>query len=224
MVVDHIEHHSDAPRVGRIDERFQIVWRAVGALRRVQQYTVVSPTPLARKVGNRHQLDDGHAQLNEMVQPGLNAGKRAFRAERTDMQLVDNCFVPGSAGPVVVSPLEFGWINDLARSMDILGIQAGRRIGDFVFTVDPVAVQRTGTRLVTDHFVEARIVPDHRQDLRHAAAVIQGELDPAGTGRPQSESDLPIVRELGPEGHAVPSLCHRYEVSRNSARDRPCNG
>ncbi len=160
-----------------------------------------------------------------MIQPGLDAGKRAFRAERTDMQLVDDSFVPGPAGPVVVSPLEFGWINDLARSVDILGVQAGGRIGDFVFTVDPVAVQRTGTRFVTDHFIEARIVPGHAAGSSPRRGRHPGKSSTLrAPGAHNRNRTCPSSVNSAPKG----MLCRRFvtgmAVSRNSARDRPCNG
>src|SRR3569833_3706394 len=60
--------------------------------------------------------------------------------------------------------------------------------------------------------------------MRQTWAVIQRKVDAAGIGSPQAKTDLAVVCEFSPEGHAVPSLCHRYAVSRNSASDRPCNG
>jgi hypothetical protein len=56
---------------------FQLIGRAIGAIRRERQNAVVPPIALAGKVIDRHQLNCGDPKLRQSVEFARNAGKAA---------------------------------------------------------------------------------------------------------------------------------------------------
>ena len=72
MVVDHVQHDAEAQPVGRIDHRLQVVRGAVITVWRIGQGPVVAPVPRPGEVADRHQLDDGDAQVFQPRQLGTD--------------------------------------------------------------------------------------------------------------------------------------------------------
>ena len=105
MVVDHVEDDHQPEAVRGVDQRLQLVRRAVGAVRRVGQHAVIAPIVPAREIGDRHDLDRGDAEALQLRQVLLDAAEAAHGA---GVQFVDHGLVPGPALPVVVLPLVVG--------------------------------------------------------------------------------------------------------------------
>ena len=80
VVVDDVEHHHQPARMRRVDEGLQIVRRAVGLVRRVEQDAIIAPAAIARELRERHQLDRRDAGLGEVVEPLGRGGKASPRA------------------------------------------------------------------------------------------------------------------------------------------------
>ena len=57
MVVHDVEEHRDPEAMRGVNERLQLLGRAVGAVRRIGQHAVIAPVVAAGKVCDRHQLD-----------------------------------------------------------------------------------------------------------------------------------------------------------------------
>ncbi len=96
VVVDDVEEDHQAEAVRRIDQRLQIVGRAIGRVRREGQHAVVPPVALAGEIVDRHQLDRGDAELGQLRQHRGHAGEAA---EGAGMQLVEHGFRPAAAAP-----------------------------------------------------------------------------------------------------------------------------
>jgi len=106
VVVDHVEHDSQADGVGGVDELLERLGAAVGGLGRAEVDAVVAPTVPARELGHGHQLEHGHAQVGEALQVRDRAGERALGRERADVQLVDHGVVEARGAERVVGPPE----------------------------------------------------------------------------------------------------------------------
>src|SRR5689334_2006450 len=50
--------------------------------------------------------------------------ERALASERTDMQRIENAFMPGTTDPTDHLPLVSGRVDDLARSMNVLRLES----------------------------------------------------------------------------------------------------
>ena len=77
MIVDDVEKDHQAVTVRRVDQRLQIVGRAVAAFGREGQHAVVAPIARAGKFRDRHQLDRGDAEVGKPRQFAHDAGKAA---------------------------------------------------------------------------------------------------------------------------------------------------
>ena len=91
MIVDDVEEDHQTEIVRGIDQRLQIVGRAIGGVRRERQHAVIAPVAPAGKIIDRHQLDRGDAEGGQARQVARNA---AESAERPAMQLVEHRLRP----------------------------------------------------------------------------------------------------------------------------------
>ena len=106
--------------MGGIDQGLEVLRPSVGRIGREKVDAVVAPIATAREIGDRHQLDRGDAELDEIVQLVDGRAERAFGRERPDVQLVDDRLLPGAAAPRPVAPLVGARIDHLARAMHVL--------------------------------------------------------------------------------------------------------
>ena len=90
VVVDDVEQHAHAGRVGGIDQAGEPVGSAVGRLRGARVHAVVAPAPPAGELADRHELDRGDAELGQAREVGDHRGERALRRERADVELVEH--------------------------------------------------------------------------------------------------------------------------------------
>jgi hypothetical protein len=124
-----------------IDQRLQFFGPAVRRIGRERQHAVVAPVARAGERVDGHQLDRRHAERGQRRQPPLDVRVAAARA---DVQLVQHRFVPRPAAPCVVAPAVRGRIDDLARAVHVVRLEARRRVRHREAVVEHVAVQRTG--------------------------------------------------------------------------------
>src|SRR5665213_1300299 len=62
VVVDDVQQHAQPARVRGVDERLELIGRAVGVLRGEWEHAVVAPVARTARLRQRHQLDRGHAR------------------------------------------------------------------------------------------------------------------------------------------------------------------
>ena len=121
VVVHDVQQNRQAETVRRIHEAAQVVGRSVRARRREETDAVVPPIARPRKVGDRHQLDDRHAEVGEIRKLPGHAGERAGTRECTDVQLVDDGVAKRDAAPRLVRPRESPRVDDRRRPVDACG-------------------------------------------------------------------------------------------------------
>ena len=136
MVVDHIQEDHQSLLMCGLNQVLQIFGPSVTALRSIGQNAVVSPSPLARKIGDWHQLDGGYTEGDQIVEFLLHSFVCSRRREGTDVQFIENSFFPGLAGPFAVLPVEACGINYFTGTMHILRLEARSRIGNGQTVVD----------------------------------------------------------------------------------------
>jgi len=117
-----VEIDAKTATVSRRDEGFQLLRPAVSGLRRELQHTVIAPAAFAGKIGDRHELDGGDPQLDQVIELLFRAGEGSLRAEGPYVQLVNHRLVPGPPAPGVVVPFKGGRVDDLTGSMNVVGI------------------------------------------------------------------------------------------------------
>ena len=230
VVIDDVEEYHEIPFVRRLHQRLERMRGPVTAVRREGQHAIVSPVSRARKIPDGHELDGGHAELGQIVQSLAHAGKGAARREGADVKLVEHHFLPGTAEPVDVLPLEGAGVDHFARAVDVLRLIARARIGYQVLRVDAKAVATAGARRRLER-VPAVGLADHRQGRRRGGS-LETQLDTLGRGRPQAEAHASSgVVYLGSERqpvtppHAHPALGSRARNGAvSTASDRPCRG
>ena len=89
VVVDHVEDHGDAALVAGVDQRLEVVGRAVAVVRRELKHAVVAPAPRAGELRHRHQLNRRDAQFDQLIQKRDRGPIRSFRRVGADVQFVD---------------------------------------------------------------------------------------------------------------------------------------
>jgi hypothetical protein len=150
VVVDHVDEHHETERVRAIDKAFKIVGRPVGGIRRERQHTVVAPVPATGKIGQRQEFDRRHAEISQRLELARNRRIGALRSRGPDMQLVEDRLLPWASGPGPIRPLERRGIDDDARPVHVIRLEAGGRIRDGEISVDPKCITTAAARLRND--------------------------------------------------------------------------
>src|SRR5207302_5140734 len=81
MVVHDVQKNHQRTRMRRIDEALELVRRAITRVGRKWQHAVVAPVASAGKIGQRHELDRGYAQIGEIVESLDRRGKASLGGE-----------------------------------------------------------------------------------------------------------------------------------------------
>ena len=82
VVVNDVEDHRDAMLVGALDEPLERQRASVVGLNRKDMGGVVTPRPVSRELGHRHDLDRIDAELFQMPQTGRHRGELAGQVGR----------------------------------------------------------------------------------------------------------------------------------------------
>ena len=69
MVVNEVDKQGDAAAMAFVNERFKVVWGAVGVLDSERKDAVISPVSGSRKLANRHQLNGVNSEFRELANP-----------------------------------------------------------------------------------------------------------------------------------------------------------
>lgn len=227
VVVDHVDQHHQAEPVGVVDQRLELVGRAVGGVRREGQHAVVAPVALARKVGQRHELDRGDAQLGQRVKALPRGRESAFGREGADVQFVDHRLLPRPAAPGPVLPCIGRRVDDAARAVHVLRVEARGRVRHAQAVRQAEAIAVAGPRLVQVESVPAFRVVQHAMRARAGVGPVlqHHQFD----GRcPQCEAYAALGQDAGAEGHGMHALHSVFSAGRaarlSSTKDRPCSG
>ena len=171
--------------MGAVDERAEVVGRAVGAARGVERGAVVAPVPPAGEVGDGHQFDGRHAEVAQVLQPLGGGAERPLRREGADVQLVKDEVALRDAAPLFIAPIERRRVNDFGRPVHALGLEPRGRVGERVAVVEPDAVALAGADAI-DHALEVAAADGAERD--RAAVGLEDERDALGDGGPHAEA------------------------------------
>ena len=72
MIVDDVEVDHELPLMRVIDQRFELVRRAIGSIRCERQRAVIAPVALPREIVDRHELDGGDADAGQTIEIRLH--------------------------------------------------------------------------------------------------------------------------------------------------------
>ena len=108
VVVDHVQEHGDAPGVGGVDERLELVGRPVAFVEGEVEPDVVTPTVVAVRLGDGHELDGVDAEPVEVVQRVRERGEAPVAGEVADEELVDDELPERRGLEALVGPRERG--------------------------------------------------------------------------------------------------------------------
>src|SRR3954454_2340912 len=220
-----------------IHQCLEILGSSIGAFGSEQRHAVIAPIPFAGKFGYRHQFDGRHPKCDKMIEL-LNGGeKRALRRKGADMELVDNGFFPRSSGPPIAFPAVSAWVDDLARPMDVIGLESRDRIGHVLTTGQDVAIKAARAHAINELAMPAivqrrelhgcRIPSEQNRDRLH----VRGPQPKLHTFFVENGSKTHIVRPpphfcaLGSDCRRVlvsfQSHCHRARPSLGGGRPQP---
>ena len=136
MVVDDVEHHPQAAGVRRVDESVEAFRSAIRMVGSEEVDPVVAPAAPAGELGDGHQLDDRHPELDEVIEVRHDAVERALVRERAYVQLVDDRACEVDAVPVRVGPAEVRRIPQPGGTVDAEGLPRGPRVGTRIAAVE----------------------------------------------------------------------------------------
>src|SRR5690242_6568556 len=106
-----------------VDQRFEIVRRAVARVWSEGENAVIAPIPSAGKIANGHDLDRGDAERRDDLSFLRGGRESPLLGEGADVKLVERGFVPRTRAPVV-NPRIGGWVDDFARPVNVLRLKA----------------------------------------------------------------------------------------------------
>ena len=191
--------------MGVVDEGFQLVGGAEGAVRREGEDAVVAPVAGTGDVGEGHELDGGDAEGGEVGQAGADAG---VAAEKAHVQLVDDGLVPRAAVPKVAPGVGCG-IDDDAGAVDVVLLEARGRVGDHEAVGEDEVVGGSG-RCRRFQGVPAAGLRVHR-----GVGGPEAKGDGGAGGCPEAETGAPVRLRFGAEGQGVcVAGCHSGRSTR----------
>ncbi len=178
VIVDHVEEHHHSAQMRRVDQGFQIVGAAIGAVGRVPQHAVIAPVARSRKIRQRHQFQSGDSGGGEMIESFDHGAVAAVRHEGADMGFDQYGFMPRPTAPVRRPPSVVGMIDHLARPRDVVRLKGGGWIRHIDLVVDPESVARAGFHAGDIGGKPAIIAASH------GVTLFQQDLDSLGRRRP----------------------------------------
>ncbi len=89
VVEHHIQYHRNAAFVALVDERFQVVFAAVGLIGRKIVVRTVAPVVVTVEFGYRHQFEGVYSKIFEIIQAVYHTFVRAIGCEIIDPHFVD---------------------------------------------------------------------------------------------------------------------------------------
>jgi hypothetical protein len=215
VVVDDVQDHGEPARVARVDQPHEPLRAAVRAVRRVELHAVVAPSARAGELGDGHQLDVRHAEVQQVVEVLRDAVERSRGAERADVQLVDQSRRQRRRREAVVAPAERRQVDDLGQPVRPVGLRPRPRIGQRVRAVQREAVARAGARRR-----HVRMPPAVGRRGHGVPRAVDDDVDAARDGRPQVEPDAVGGGHAGHDASRSSSATGK-RASRRATRGAP---
>ena len=132
----------------------------------------------------------------------MRGGVRSLRRKRADVQFVKDVLVPRPSRPRLLRPSECARIDDDARTVHAVGLEAGCRIGHArLGAVEHVRVPCAGARPRNRRFEPAGTERLQRDDALRAV-LLQGDLHAGSRGSVQTKPDA-VLGQLRTERHLV---------------------
>ena len=119
------------------------------------------------------------------------------------MQLIEHDVVPGPAGPMIAPPVRL-MVDRLARPVNVLGLEAGRRIGDSGSVREREAVECARPDPIDGDLEESALATLHR-DRRFPA--LERQAHPFLRRSPKAETN-PVRLEGRPMRPALRASIH----------------
>src|SRR6478672_8590011 len=111
-----------------INEPLQIVGMAIATIGSKGQYTVVSPVARSGKIRDWHQLHGGDPQSYQVVESFLQRREGSLRSESTNMEFVNDGFLPRPSAPFLIGPFESRGIDYRTWAMHVRRLKSRRWI------------------------------------------------------------------------------------------------
>src|SRR5258708_6878373 len=157
--------------------------------------------------------------LSQMAKFGGGAIVSALGGESPDVQLVDHRLLPRPVPPARVLPRIAARIDHLAWPVDVLRLEARRRIGHELLAVDAVLIQRPSGGVAID-----QLEPSAAHGLQLFAPGRDDQFHLGSGRRPQAKAHAAVGQDFGAEGHGMAADARRqgrflrgHQRSRNSA-------
>ena len=104
VIENHIDDDGDAQIVCIVDQRFELVRRAINRLHRHVKSGIVAPALPSGKFIGWHQLDGIDAQLREIAEFGTHPLKISGFRKIADMRLIDHPFIVRRRNIIAITP------------------------------------------------------------------------------------------------------------------------
>src|SRR2546427_3945505 len=88
VVVDDVENDAYTGGMTVVDQLLETRWTPIGVVRSEEIHTVIPPPPIARQLGDWHELDGVDAERDEVGEMVDDAVEGARRREGPDVQLI----------------------------------------------------------------------------------------------------------------------------------------
>ncbi len=200
MVVDHIERHGETTLVAGVDEVHEPGRTAIARLHRIGIDAVVAPVALAGELGDRHDLDRGHAEVAERVEVRDRGVEGALGGERADVELVEDELLAGEAAPGAIVPGVSRDVDDRRGAVHAPRLGARGGIGSLAFpvrAVEPVEVEMSRADTIEDALVIAARGPV--EGMNALDRFDDAHLDLFGGRGPDPEATAPPGERDGAE-------------------------
>ena len=196
VVVHHVEQDGQAGPVGRVHQTAQPLGAAVAAVGSVERDPVVAPVAAPGKFRHRHDLERGHAEVEQVGQPGDGGVEGPRRREGTHVELVEDEVGHREPLPSVIGPAKRARVHHPAYPVHTAGQLTAHGIGAIPRIVEPVPVLRAGSGVLQLDLSDAPLVPVHGDRL-DPPGTAQAELQPARRRRPDAEAGAAVSERDG---------------------------
>ncbi len=197
MVVDDVEDHEQARRVGGVDEAGEALRAAVARLRRRDVDAVVAPPPASGELADGHELDRRDAELAQLGEVLDRRVEGPLLRERADVELVEDEVLEAHVRPRR-GPREGPRVEHPRGPADPAGLPARARVGQRHAVEDDLVVVAVGGRQDGRADPEALlgervVLPAQPQPHVLRPGRPDPELDEAVLDRRRAERTLPRV-------------------------------
>ena len=202
-----------------IDEKAQIVRRAIKMAGGKEIHTVVAPAERAGKIGDRHHFQQRNPVLFQERQLFRGRSPGALGGKRPNVEFVEDLSGQMHPRPSLIAPGESAGIDHHGRSVRTIGLRARSRVGvELLLAVQAKLIERArfsrkGPGEIAFRFARERL----------SAAFGEDDFYFAGFGGPDPEADSPSAGDLGPNRITPPRVSLRQGLRRCANWHRFCD-